>query len=58
MSENKNDQMGLSECAASDHEKKLRDVHTLWRKVSDDRRARGVSRKERRKGKRDASTND
>lgn len=49
MSENKNDQMSLRESAQSDHEKKLRDVHTGWRNVSDDRRARGVSRKERRK---------
>ena len=39
----------LSEAAAYDHEHKLKDKHTGWRKVSDDRRARGISRKERRK---------
>ena len=44
----KNDQMTLTEAAASDHQKKLRDVKTGWGLVSDLRREKGISRKARR----------
>lgn len=49
MTEQKNDQMSLREAAAFDFEHKLKSQLTGWGKVSVDRKARGVSRKERRK---------
>lgn len=40
-------QMGLSECAKWDFERKLKDVVTGWGRICKDRHVRGVSRKAR-----------